>query len=441
MEQNTGSYKRRVKINLDKQMAKKRPAGRKTTLTAFKPSFKQIFLSVLVFAAAFGVIYAVDTSGILKPKLDIATGYYLVSTNAEVTPPSIEIPIPPQVRDKENPINGVLMTKKDYSNLLKRTPVAVTINNTSIARPQHGLTQADTVLEVLAEGGITRYVAMFYQNFDISKIGPVRSLRYYMIMWASGYADAIILHEGQAGYDNAPWETYREKADARGALYKFGIKSMQSAGSRYRDYDRAAQVGLVHALYTDFSLIKPEISRLGSILGWKIGSKNLEPLKFKYDAETEERGEFKAVTLEFLGLSTADYSSRFVYDKKSNTYKRFVGGVADIDQLNNEQIAPKNVVIEWHNYGDANDGHGRIIIDMLGEDKVTVLRDGKVINGTWKKECRTCRTNYFDTKGNEIEFVRGQIWVANVVKVGDREVSNVFINDGSTKNNEPANKT
>ncbi|MBW7953985.1 DUF3048 domain-containing protein, partial [Candidatus Dojkabacteria bacterium] len=100
-----------------------------------------------------------------------------------------------------------MITKTQYDELLTRHPVAITINNYPAARSQHGLTYADVVGEFLAEGGITRYVPIYYSNQEVEKVGPIRSLRYYMIMFTSEYADAIILHEGQAGYDDAPWET------------------------------------------------------------------------------------------------------------------------------------------------------------------------------------------------------------------------------------------
>jgi hypothetical protein len=62
---------------------------------------------------------------------------------------------------------------------------------------------------------------------------------------------------------------------------------------------------------------------------------------------------------------------------------------------------------------------------MTGEDKVQVLNDGKVTEGKWKKDCRTCRTKYFTAEGTEIPLVRGQNWIVNAVKSGNRLVSNI----------------
>lgn len=419
MRQIGSTDKGSVRIRLDKEL-------NKSARLRFKLGKRAVaFFSLLIVLITFAVFFTVDNfSTLFSKKIELNADYQLLESDNNLLP-GIIVPAPNPVKDKENPINGVTMTSAEYEELIKRHPIAIVINNHTAARPQFGLSKADIVMEVLAEGGITRYVPIFYQNYDVSKIGPVRSLRYYMIMFTSGFADAIILHEGWAGFDNQPDETYREQTDARGAVYKYHIKSIQSAASRYRDLQKARKDGYVHALYTDFAKIVPEIARLQKALNWKIGSAELQPIKFKYEDKLEDRGDFKGVSIAFLSLSKNDYSARFTYDKATNTYPRFIAGKADIDLLTNSQIAPKNVIIEWHNYSDANDGHGRIIIDMLGEDKAIILRDGKVIEGKWKKDERLSRTKYYTAEGEEIAVNRGQIWVVNVVKVGDRLVSNV----------------
>lgn len=343
-----------------------------------------------------------------------------VNRSVTLVPPS---PLPP----KYSAVNGLEIASDDYDQVVSRHPLAVVVNNHKEARPQSGLSFADTVLEVLAEGGITRYVAIYHNNYDVEKVGPVRSLRYYMIEFASGYSDALILHHGWAGFDGASFEVYNEKTDARGAISKLGIKNIQTEASTYRDAQKARTAGYVHALYTDFTRINSEINRLSKSYNWKLGAQDLESLEFKNDAKPETRGTFSAVNVKFMSLGGADYNARFTYDRENNNYPRFIGGVADIDTITNKQIAPKNVVIEWHNYADARDGHSRLVIEMIGEDKATILRDGEVIEGTWRKECRLCRTKYYDLQGQEIALNRGQIWIVNAIKVQDRLISTVTI--------------
>jgi len=342
------------------------------------------------------------------------------NNSVTMVPPSPTIP-------RYSPVNGVEIPHENYQEVMDRHPLAIVVNNHKDARPQSGLSSADTVLEVLAEGGITRYVAIYHNNYDVAKIGPIRSLRYYMIEFASGYSDAMILHHGWAGFDGAAFERYNARTDARGAISKFGIKDIHTEASTYRDPVKAKKSGYVHALYSDFTRINKEIERLGKASGWELGVVESLSLKFKEDAPLDSRGLFQSVDVKFMSLSTSDYLARFTYDKATNTYPRFIGGIADIDELTNTQISPKNVIIEWHNYADANDGHSRIVIDMEGQDKATILRDGQVVEATWKKECRTCRTKYFDSLGVEVPLNRGQIWIVNAIKVQERLISTVDI--------------
>src|SRR5947209_4943254 len=66
-----------------------------------------------------------------------------------------------------------------------RRPIGVMLDNISPdARPQSGLSQADMVFETLAEGGITRFLAIFHDH-DAGTIGPVRSTRLYFNTWAA----------------------------------------------------------------------------------------------------------------------------------------------------------------------------------------------------------------------------------------------------------------
>ena len=70
--------------------------------------------------------------------------------------------------------------------VLNGRPVAVMIENQPDARPQSGLTSADTVFEVVDEGGVTRFVA-FYSSKHPDLVGPVRSTRPYYAEYSAGF--------------------------------------------------------------------------------------------------------------------------------------------------------------------------------------------------------------------------------------------------------------
>ena len=66
-----------------------------------------------------------------------------------------------------------------------------------------------------------------------------------------------------------------------------------------------------------------------------------------------------------------------------------------------------------------------IIIETVGEGSATLLRDGKVINCTWKKEDIYSRIHLYDSEDNETELNRGIIWYESVpTDVGTAHIEN-----------------
>ncbi|MGI6343567.1 MAG: DUF3048 domain-containing protein [Bacillota bacterium] len=93
-------------------------------------------------------------------------------------------PEPDPEREPEPELPGVLLAM---------------IDNHPNANPQSGLLDADIVYEMMAEGGITRYLAVFYSKKP-ELIGPIRSARYYFVQTAKAY-NAPYAHVG--GHDTA----------------------------------------------------------------------------------------------------------------------------------------------------------------------------------------------------------------------------------------------
>ena len=62
---------------------------------------------------------------------------------------------------------------------------SVMIDNTTEVRPQSGLDQAMVVYEALAEGSITRLLAIFSLADLPDTLGPIRSARPYYLSWAN----------------------------------------------------------------------------------------------------------------------------------------------------------------------------------------------------------------------------------------------------------------
>ena len=83
---------------------------------------------------------------------------------SRTTPPEPVVPV-------VWPLTGV-----EAPEVAARPAVAVKIENTSVARPQSGLEQADVVWETIVEFEVSRLVAVFHSQVP-GEVGPIRSVR------------------------------------------------------------------------------------------------------------------------------------------------------------------------------------------------------------------------------------------------------------------------
>lgn len=334
-----------------------------------------------------------------------------------------DLPTPPKVKDQENPINGELYTKEEFEQLMLRKPLMVMIENYIEARPQAGLTDADLIYETLAESGITRFMAVFWGK-DSLKVGPIRSVRTYFLDWASEYNDPPLMNIGQAGYD-AGEEIIDPEADARSYIRKCNIKSFDWYGRKvtWRDLDKFhSGIGWEHVAYSDTQTLWAD----AKTLGW-VGPADITPLKFKKDALKEQRALSSEIEIKFLSLGAETYKVKWVFDKDSNSYKRYIADEPQIDENNNKQVAAKNVIIQHCQYRTTGDKNGRIVFTTIDEGNAQIFRDGKLVEGKWKKTSRTDRTKFYDGDGNEVELNRGQIWIEIVPVQGTNKLSKITI--------------
>ena len=100
-------------------------------------------------------------------------------------------PEPEPVLPYVNPLTG----EGCAQDISQKRPVAVMLNNLKKALPQLGVSQADLIYELPAEGGITRMMAVFQSVEGVGDLGSVRSARDYYVSLARGH-DAVFLHAG-----------------------------------------------------------------------------------------------------------------------------------------------------------------------------------------------------------------------------------------------------
>jgi hypothetical protein len=313
------------------------------------------------------------------------------------------------------PINGVLYSKQQEQWWQKHRPLGVMIENSIDARPQSGLSGADTIYEAVAEGGITRFLAIFYCQ-DAGEVGPVRSARTYYVDFASEYADfPLYAHVGGANQAGP--------ADALGQIDTYGWTGYNDLNqfsigfpTFWRDYGRLPNVATEHTMYSSTDKLLDYAATIRGLTNVdKQGNswdKNFVPYQFTDDAPSAQRPVSQSIHLEFW-TSDPNYYVDWAYNPKTNLYARSNGGKSQMDKDTGKQLTAKNVVILEMVEDNANDGYvanDHLLFEDKGTGKAVVFKDGKRINGTWEKDTRTSRTIVRDTSGNQIKFDRGLIW-------------------------------
>lgn len=319
---------------------------------------------------------------------------------------------PNEPKTEKCPLNGSMHTKKAEESWSKRRPLAVMIENHTEARPQSGLSSADVVYEAVAEGGITRFMAVFYCNLADIQVGPVRSARTYFLDWQSEY-NSLYAHVGGA---NSPGP-----ADALGQIIKYDVLDLNQFSIGFpvfwRDYQRLGHsVATEHTMYSTTA----KLWEVGAKRGWTATDsaglkwdKNFVSWKFKEDKGGGTTGN---ITVNFWE-SQPGYEVNWIYDPASNSYKRKNGGSAHMDLDNNTQLGPKVIIVQLERESNANDGYPgnvHLLYGTTGSGKALIFQDGAVTEGKWNKTSRLARTKYTDKNSKEIELNKGQIWIQTV---------------------------
>lgn len=268
--------------------------------------------------------------------------------------------------------------------------IAVMINNDPKARPQSGMHKADIVFEMLAEGNVTRFLAI-YQSEEAERIGPVRSARDYFIELAKGY-DAIYIAHGYS-------PKAKQMLDSR---YIDHINGMQYDGTLFRrDSSRVAP----HNSYITMENIFEGAKKLGYDLESPPAA-----LPFLTEEEVEGLSGEKATSVFISYYSSNLFNVIFEYDEEFEKYKRYSNGKLTADLDSNEPVLLDNIFIIETSH-KVLDSEGRREINFQSGGKGYLLQKGQYQEVEWKN----VNGKILPVKdGKEVGFVPGKTWI-NVV--------------------------
>lgn len=244
-----------------------------------------------------------------------------------------------------------------------RRPVLATINNHPLARPQSGIGDADIIYEFVAEGRVTRLLALFQSELP-AQIGPIRSSRDYFIHMAKGLDAFYVAH----GYS----------PDALALLqsgYVDHINGMQHDGTLFkRSSDRKAP----HNSYISRENVLAAAEQTNS----SMEINKMPTLSFHESIESAKLGD-SAKEMEIRNGTHPTFTSTYSYNEEQGIYSRTVDGVLTIDKSNDHEVELSNVLV-FEAAHKTIDDVGRQAIDIESGGKGLLFQAGIVKEIEWE---------------------------------------------------------
>lgn len=332
------------------------------------------------------------------------------------------------------PINGGMFTTVERGIWESRRPLAVIIENHHDSRPPSGMSKSDVTYEFVAEGGVTRFLNIFYcgvASGDV-QLAPIRSLRMHFLKMAAEYGDKpILVHIG--GANNLckdcpggvkPAGTVAKEVMAVEEITKMGWRvakgndfdTTYDSGfpTFWRNYDRLDhEVATEHTMMSSTDKLYEQAEKRGfnakdsegtawneNFVSWKFG-----------DDKAVSSPDAKKISFEFWS-NKPEYDVTWEYDQANNRYLRSNGGAPHTDlEFDNAQIDAKNVVVMFVKERGPVDRELHMYYEVYGTGDAIIFQNGTRIDGTWSKKSMLDRTKFMDEDGKEITFVRGRIFV------------------------------
>ncbi len=297
--------------------------------------------------------------------------------------------------DYQNPLNGEALADPFMGR-----PVAVMLNNIKAAMPQHGVSQADILFEVLAEGGITRCMGIYSNIADVEKLGSVRSARKYYVDIARGYGAAYV-HAGGS----------EEALNYLTGLKKMDLDGLTTSAYFYRDQDRInANYSLEHTLFTSGE----KLLAFAGQCGVPMTLEQEQSYEMAFDDGTLIVGEAaKKVTVYFnQGGKPSSYtkSTILTYDEDTKQYFAQQHGGNYIDGNTKETVSFRNIVVLYAPTRMQSDNY-HLTVDTVGSGTGYFFCNGQKVAIHWSRESVNDPFRYTLENGKTVTFGVGSTYI------------------------------
>jgi hypothetical protein len=289
------------------------------------------------------------------------------------------------------PLRG---TNAPDGDAIHKRPLVIKVANDPAARPQSGMAQADLILEIPVEGGITRY-ALVFQTQDPAKVGPVRSARQSDL----NYLAALRAILGHVGASESVTQMVRDAAK-NGSFVD--IDEFQHPEA----FERVAGKVAPYNAYTSGGKIREAAGEAGR------ARVDVPALQFDASAGKAIGKDATSLAIPYTGAGKVSYS----FDPASKTYHRTQGGQTTMDDSAKKEVMPDNVVViktEVKEIPGTADVTGAPSVDFraTGTGAVVILREGVRFDGQWTRGGSSDMYRFTDSAGAAIPLKPGLTWI------------------------------
>lgn len=345
-----------------------------------------VLVVALLTMVALGIYLAIGRKGEHEKTKD---SQGVVHLTQQPTPAPTKDPHAGMVRSK---ITGEYVKPS----VTKKRPYAVMINNIGYAfQHQMGTSRADLVYEALAEGGITRMMAIYEDVSGVKKIGSVRSARHYYVQFAKEW-DAIYCHFGHTKYAVSKMDQLKTN----------NLSGLSAIGGVV--YARDRSFCAPHNVYTNGKKLKKGAKKLGYSLK-RDANAMAEHFNFG-EKDTNPAAGVKAtnITIPFSAYSTC----KMKYNKKKKLYYKYEYGKKHMDTYYKKQLKFKNVIVQLVEESNIDHNGYQTMKLNNASGKGYYYTNGKRVNITWQRSESSNHMAYYDKSGNVLTINPGKTYIA-----------------------------
>ena len=302
--------------------------------------------------------------------------------------------------DKMSPFTGLELPPEIWLKRPRRV-IAFKIDNNLNARPQSGLQEADSVMEILVEGGMTRFLA-FYMDKSSTYVGPIRSARPTDPTLVRPYGGILVVSGATAGLIPA--------------IRELGVPVLEEV--RSPTMFRIANRNAPHNLYADTELVREYIDERGFLFNQEV----LPLYNFGNDQSKWLSGSNR-LTIKYSEFTTVIWKldgeeySRFIVDGYSPSDEAVSHNFTTIDGYTDILKTSTVVVIQGPLYNDEVTTLPSVL--TVGVGPVTIFHNGEYIEGTWRRNDINDSFEFLDLDQNKIQVPPSKQWIHIVPLTGE----------------------